>query len=130
MVAYCHLRQAVRHFRIDRMEDVGVLNTGFTRPPDYKIERRQEPERTVVVKVLVDHETARWVQETPSYFLVAQEDTPDGLLMTFSISQPGDILNWLLSWGSHVRVLEPDSLREILVREAEGTIKNHQKQPI
>jgi predicted DNA-binding transcriptional regulator YafY len=127
MIAYCHLRHDVRHFRIDRMEDVVILNTGFTRPADYKIERRREVERTVRVKALFDHETARWVQETPSFFQVTQEDTSEGLLITLTISQPGDILQWLLGWGSHVRVLEPDSLREIVVREAEKMIKNHRK---
>lgn len=127
MSAYCHLRKDQRFFRIDRMEDLAVLDKTFKRPPNFKIQRRDERDRTVVVKVLVDRETARWAQETPSFFQVAQEDTPDGLLITFTISQPGDILHWLLSWGSHVRVLEPDSLREILVREAEGTLKNHRE---
>ena len=109
------------------MEEVVVLPKGFTRPPNYKIERRNETERTITVKVLVDHETTRWAQETPSFFQVAQEAHPEGLLITLTISQPGDILQWLLGWGSHMRVLEPEFLREILVREAEGTIKNHQK---
>ena len=127
MVAYCHLRHDVRHFRIDRMEDLVVLDKAFNRPPDFKIARRNEKERTIIVKALVDHETARWVQETPSFFQVSQEECAEGLLITLGISQPGDILQWLLGWGSHVRVLEPDSLREILVREAEATIKNHQK---
>lgn len=125
--AYCHLRHDTRFFRIDRMEEVTVLNTSFTRPANYKIERRDERDRSVVVKALFDAETARWVRESPSFFQVAEENTPDGLLITLTISQPGDILQWLLGWGSHVRVLEPDSLREILVREAKATIKNHQK---
>lgn len=127
MLAYCHLRREMRHFRIDRMEDVTVLTKSFIRPPDFKIERRDERERTTVVRALFDPETARWVRESPSYFQVSQEDHPDGLLITLTIQHPGDILNWLLGWGSHVRVLEPDSLREILAREAEAMLKNHRK---
>src|SRR5260221_4657555 len=34
LVAYCHLRHDKRHFRLDRMEDVVILNTVFTRPAD------------------------------------------------------------------------------------------------
>jgi predicted DNA-binding transcriptional regulator YafY len=127
LVAYCHLRHDNRHFRLDRMEDVVILDKLFTRPADFKIHSRKETDRTITVKVLFDHETARWAQESPSYFKVAQEKHPDGLLITLTISQPGDILNWLLGWGSHVRVLEPESLREIVAREAQATLKNHQK---
>ncbi|MEP6989061.1 MAG: WYL domain-containing protein, partial [Chloroflexota bacterium] len=127
LVAYCHLRHDKRHFRLDRMEEVVVLDKGFTRPTDFQIERRKENDRTITVKALFDHETARWAQESPSYFKVSQVEQAEGLLITLTISQPGDILNWLLGWGSHVRVLEPESLREILVREAEMTLKNHQK---
>jgi predicted DNA-binding transcriptional regulator YafY len=33
----------------------------------------------------------------------------------------------LLGWGSHVRVLEPDSLRALLADEAEKMLRNHQE---
>jgi len=125
LLAYCHLRLEKRHFRIDRMEALTITDKIFIRPPHFKLERRDERDRATIVRALFDHETARWVQESPSYFQVSQQDTPDGLLITLTISQPGDILNWLLGWGSHVRILEPDSLREILAREAEAMLKNY-----
>jgi len=109
------------------MEDVKILDKTFIRPADFKIQRRKENDRTITVKALFDYETARWALESPSYFQVSREPHPDGLLITLTISQPGDILNWLLGWGSHVRVLEPESLREILAREAELTLQNHRK---
>ncbi len=129
LIAYCHLRHEKRHFRIDRMEDLVILDKHFTRPVDYQM-RREERDRNVVVRALFDHETARWVRENPTYFQVSEEERPDGLLITLTIQQPGDILNWLMSWGSHVRILEPDFLREILVKEAKGVIENHEEKPI
>lgn len=125
LVAYCHLRRDNRHFRLDRMEDVVVLDKVFTRPPDFKIQRGSDDDRTVVVRALFDQETARWVREAPSFFQVSQEEQPDGLLVTLAVRQPGEVLNWLLSWGSHVRVLEPESLREMLAREAQAILENH-----
>ena len=47
------------------------------------------------------------------------------MLVTLAVRHPAEALNWLLSWGSHVRVLEPDSLREMLAREAQGMLANH-----
>lgn len=125
LVAYCHLRRDNRHFRLDRMEDVVVLDQRFTRPADFKIQLSSQEDRTVVVRALFDHETARRVQEAPSGFQVAQEEHPDGLLVTFTVRQPGDLLNWLLSWGAHVRVLEPEALREMMMREAKSILENH-----
>lgn len=125
LIAYCHLRHDNRHFRLDRMQDVSILDKGFARPTDFKIQLNPDDDRTLIVRALFDHQTARRVQESPSGFQIAQEPHPDGLLVTFHVRQPDDILNWLLGWGSHVRVLEPQSLREMLAHEAQLTLKNH-----
>lgn len=128
LIAYCHLRHENRHFRLDRMEEVVILDQGFTRPPDFKMQPGSQADRTVVVRALFDHETARWVREAPSFFQVAQEDHPDGLLVTLRVRQPGEVLNWLLSWGAHVRVLEPESLRELIAREAQALLESHRRE--
>lgn len=130
LIAYCHLRRDRRNFRLDRMEEVVILDKVFTRPPDFKIQPGSDEDRTITVRVLVDHETARWVRESPSFFQVAQEAQPEGLLITLTVQQPGEVLNWLLSWGSHVRVLEPESLRVLLAREAQGILENHPLQVV
>ncbi|HKE02660.1 MAG TPA: WYL domain-containing protein [Blastocatellia bacterium] len=36
-----------------------------------------------------------------------------------------EIFQWLFSWGSQVRVLEPDSLRRRLVTEAGKILENY-----
>jgi predicted DNA-binding transcriptional regulator YafY len=128
LIAYCHLRRGIRHFRLDRMEDVVVVDKVFTRPADFKIQLSDHNDRTVMVRALFDPETARWVQETPSFYQVAQEEHADGLLVTLAVRHPGEALNWLLSWGSHVRVIEPESVRDMLAREAETILENHRQQ--
>jgi predicted DNA-binding transcriptional regulator YafY len=125
LVAFCHLRQAIRHFRLDRMEDVVILDKGFTRPVDFRFLSEDQDERPLKVRALFDHDTARWTQESRSFFQVATEVHADGLIITFMVQQLGDVLHWLMSWGSHVRVLEPESLRELMAREAEGILENH-----
>ncbi|GGL97040.1 helix-turn-helix transcriptional regulator [Deinococcus aerophilus] len=35
VVGRCHLRQALRSFRLDRMDDLHVLSSGFEAPPDF-----------------------------------------------------------------------------------------------
>ena len=41
LVAYCHLRQDIRHFRVERMDQLAVLPQTFTRPADFTLEQRE-----------------------------------------------------------------------------------------
>ena len=130
LVAYCHLRQDIRNFRLDRMENLELLSRTFQRPTDFKMhQRRQEEAQRVVVRALFDQEVARWVRESRSYFMVAVEESAQGLLVTLRVRQESEILQWLLSWGRHVQVLEPESLRSMIAEEAEGMLRNHQNDP-
>jgi predicted DNA-binding transcriptional regulator YafY len=125
LTGYCHLRRDIRHFRLSRIEDLVILDKVFIRPTDFKIDLGGDADRTVVVRALFDHETVPRVLEAPSLYQTAHEDHAEGLLMTFKVRDPNEMLNWLLSWGSHVRVLEPEALRASLAREAEGMLRNH-----
>ena len=121
VTAFCHLRRGARHFRLDRMEDLTLTDRTFTRPADVQMGLSKPPEaRDVTVRVLFDAEVARWVRESPSFFTVTQEETPEGWLVALRVRQERDLLQWLLSWGRHARVLEPESLRRLIAEEAEA----------
>ena len=79
----------------------------------------------MIVRALFDKAVARWVHESRSYYTVAEEETPAGLLVTLHIRRENEVLQWLLSWGQHVRVLEPASLRKRLAEEAASMLRNH-----
>lgn len=126
--AYCHLRQAARNFRLDRMEALEVLPRTFTRPADNWIRQYRRGEvGNITVRVLFAREVSRWVREARSYYTVNEEETSDGLLVTLRVRQEDEILQWLLGWGRHVRVLEPDSLRQQLATEARAMLRNFER---
>lgn len=126
--AYCHLRRAVRRFRLERMDDVHVLDSGFIRPAAFQMEKRGlfEP-GSFDVRVVFAPEVVRWVRESPSFFTIAEEETPDGLLVTLHIRQESEILPWLLGWGRNAHVLEPESLCQRLAEEAEAILARYRK---
>jgi predicted DNA-binding transcriptional regulator YafY len=124
--AYCHLRHAVRHFRLDRMDDLILLDHTFARPESFQAQRRDLFESgSFDIRVLFDAEVARWVREAPSFFAIAEEETPDGLLVTLHVRSVDEVLQWLLGWGRHMRVLVPDSLRRRIEEEAEVMMRSH-----
>jgi predicted DNA-binding transcriptional regulator YafY len=123
--AYCHLRKDRRNFRLERIESLTLLDQRFT-PPTSRPPRPQRPAiaEGVEARVLFDSEAARWARESPSFFTIAQEDTPDGgLLVTLRSRQEDEILQWLLSWGHHAHVLSPASLRQRLAAEAAALLR-------
>jgi predicted DNA-binding transcriptional regulator YafY len=125
--AYCHLRRGVRHFRLDRIEDLTLLDSTFIRPPDFQSQKRNlfEP-GSFDVQVCFDAEIARWVREAPSFFTIVEEEMPDGgLLVTLHVRSEDEVLQWLLGWGRHMRVLAPDSLRRRIAAEAAAMACSH-----
>lgn len=126
LTGYDHLRRGMRTFRLDRIEERQSLDRTFIRSPTFTTRQRPpDTDRTIVVRALFDHETARWVRESRSYFIIAEEEMADSLLVTLTVRQERDVLSWLLGWGSHVRVLEPESLREQIVAEAAALLDHH-----
>lgn len=122
---YCHLRQGMRNFRLDRINQLTMLDATFLRPPDFKLQQAWDTSRTMRVRALFSPQIMRWVREEPAFFQIAEEERDDGLLVTFMVRDERDLLQWLLGWGSHVQVLEPERLRQLMGEEAEAIMRNH-----
>jgi predicted DNA-binding transcriptional regulator YafY len=125
LVAFCHLRGAVRNFRLERISSLELLPAHFSRPPGFVIERPRQ-ERAITARVLVDADAAPWVREGPTYFVSRFEDQPDGsVVLTMQMRRMDEALPWLLGWGRHLTVLEPPELRELILAEARGMLAAH-----
>ncbi len=120
MVGFDHTRRDIRIFRLERIEHLEITGHRFVRPAHFKLGERPDDDtpRNVTVRLLFSPEIARWVKEERPFYWVSDETTPDGLLMELAVRQPEDVLQWVLGWGSRVRVLAPESLRQRVIEEA------------
>jgi predicted DNA-binding transcriptional regulator YafY len=119
LLAYCYLRQEMRYFRLDRIERLELLPQTFTDSIfPQKDQSFSATARDLVIRALFDRPAARWLRESPSFYVVDEMDIEAGLLVTLHVRQMQEVLPWLLSWGSQVRVLEPEALRRKLAEEA------------
>ena len=129
LVAFDQTRAAIRHFRVDRMDALEVRTATFTRPPEFSIQAYMPPDRrAIVVRALFDPEVARWVREAQYFYVEQLDETADGLLATLRVNHEREIVQWLLGWGRHVRVLEPAALRSLLADEARAMLQQHAAQ--
>ncbi len=122
--AYCHLRRAMRTFRLDRIQEVSVLPQMFERQVGYSVNVHDEPNPSgQEVALLFDKGVTQWVKERPVYFVHDTCETPEGLRVTLKVHRLEEALSWILSWGSSVRVLAPKSLKDLLKLELEVTLR-------
>ncbi|EFM08442.1 helix-turn-helix type 11 domain protein [Paenibacillus curdlanolyticus YK9] len=112
-VGHCTLRGELRQFRLDRMASAALLTDTFERPESFRM-NAYEPEQNFYQEVTVSFAKAAipWVRENPSFYLTSLEEREHDALATFHCRQEEDLLQWVLSWGQHARVLQPQSLRD------------------
>lgn len=114
--AYCRLRQDLREFRLDRIDQLWLL------------EERFEPRsladaaylRQVTVRIKFAPQVIRWVQERQHYGFAGHElTTADGYqVWRYELNDVLEMKGWIQSWGAQAEVLEPAELRAELRAEA------------
>ncbi|MWV46367.1 WYL domain-containing protein [Paenibacillus sp. HJL G12] len=126
LVAACDLRRDIRHFRLSRMSGLEETSDSYELPPDFNLEAyRPRDDRELKVILLADPDIADRVRESDIYYIDAFEEHPDGLQIKLRVRRMEDILYWVLSWGADVTVLEPESLRSRVVKEAQKLLERY-----
>jgi predicted DNA-binding transcriptional regulator YafY len=120
LVGYCHLRSALRTFRVDRIQSLKVLERSFEIPVDFDIhaylenELKDQPVARARLRFIL--EATHVATNNPSLWESTQ-DNPDGSIDVV-ITAPD--LQWLasftLSFANWVKVLEPAELI-VMVRD-------------
>ncbi len=118
----------VRHFSIDTIRTVRLMRATFKRPLAYAQGTASKPE-TIPVRVRFDPRAAVWVRKAPPAFLEEMEADGAELYATLQVYRETEMLPWLLSWGSHVEVLRPVTLRRRIEKEASRQLECYRPGP-
>lgn len=120
MWGWCGSRQDFRLFKLNRMEQLEIMEEGFEGReaplPDLSDERAFPGD--IPVKALFEPE-AKWrlVEEFGPYCF---EEQADGrLLFRHDYTHREYLVSWLLTFGNQVRLLEPKEIRKELLKIAE-----------
>ncbi len=127
LVAYCELREAVRMFKVDRIQEATLLDEHYTIPNDFDVEAymgagwgamRGEAGEPVDVVLRFGSEAGRWVAEEYWHSSQQAEEQPDGsVLFKLHVAVTPEFVNWVLYYGSRVEVVKPPGLREQVAQE-------------
>lgn len=127
LVAYCHLRQSIRHFLLRRMQAIELLDETFTPPADFDLRTYTTgDDRHLTVRLEIESRLVTRIKEYNFYYMEAMEELGDGgAIATLRVRRLEDIMPWVLGLGSGVTVLEPDALRMRIKREAEKMLERY-----
>ena len=123
--AWCRRAGGVRLFRLDRVEDVAVLDEPAKPPPDAEPADvsdgafRARPEHPAAVLLL--EPDALWVSE---YYPVEQAQDVEGgrLRVVLRYADPAWLVRMVLGLGGGARVLDPPELAEAVARRARAAL--------
>ena len=126
LIGYCHNRQMVRSFRIDRIRQIEVLPDKFVRDPTFDAQKylddifQYEAGGSLLeVKIEFDRETAPYVKDRrwhPSQSIEEYSDGPIALSMT--VKGINDVKRWVLGYGKGAKVTSPPELVKLVCEEA------------
>lgn len=135
MVGYCHLKNGIRTFKIERIESAELTNEPYTIPANFDANEFFGSSWGIVVEGEVktvrlrieEPEIMRIMEETiwhPSQMLERQKD--GSMIMTLRVTDTVDLFSWILGWGDRIEVLEPDELRKAIIETAESMLDVYQ----
>ena len=133
LIAYCHTRREPRDFLASRIKAHKLLPSTFQVAPDFSLkayletgflaERATEPEN-IVIKF--DEYQARWIRERQWHSSQQIEELPSGeLILRLRVGGLGEVKRWIMGYGSHAEVLEPESLRREIKEDVKKMKKNY-----
>ena len=124
-------RKQIRTFALPRMRHVSLTKRGFRRPADFSISKILSGSFGVHsagkkhrIRLEFDPFAARLVAERTWHESQRVQTRPDGsIVLQLELGGLQEIERWILSWGSHVRVLAPAELVTRIDEEAKSIVK-------
>ncbi|HEY0944299.1 MAG TPA: YafY family protein [Opitutaceae bacterium] len=129
LVAWCRLRQAYRHFKVERLRALEVLTERFEMRPDFSLSDHlassMSHEDKIPVRLWFSEdvlERARRESYTP---FVDEQPVRDGLELTLHTYSLAWLARWVLSFGERAEVIDPPELKQMVIEEAQRVLEKY-----
>ena len=115
---HCHLRRAMRSFRVDRVSELTLLDKTFQTPDDFNIQEhlaldfQNQPQ--VQVKLRFAAQAAQLALDNRAMWQSCAEQPDGALVVTITLPDLQWAASMALSYGPVVTVIEPEELRDMV----------------
>ena len=134
LIGFCHKRQAIRDFRIDRIKNLKILDETFEKDssfdPKAYLEKRFQNEggdKLFSVTIWFNPSSAPFIKERRWHTSQKLVEHPDGsLTLHLVVAGLNDLKRWVLGYGKGAIVKEPQELVQLIKREVEEMSQYYQ----
>ena len=137
VVAHDQLRDAVRTFKVERIQAAELLADPYVIPEDFDVYKWLESswgiiaEDEVEVRLRFAASVARRVRESVWHHSQTLTDLPDGgCILAMRVGGIREIKNWVMSWGAGVEVLAPPELRAQVGDDCRRMLAQYEQLPV
>ena len=126
VMGHCELRDEIRQFKLTRIKEFKILDESFEKPKDFSLSNYLENTVGIIydqeqfnVKLEIDFPMSIKVSErvwVDNQKISFRED--NSIIFEAEMTGLDDLVNWVLSMGSAVKVIEPEKLKERVNEEA------------
>ena len=133
LIAHSPDHNEVRHYKVDRIDEAEMSQFPFQRPEDFDVREHLKKsfgifqgKGDVRVKVRFLPPVTRYVLESKWHESQRLSRQRDGSVVAeFQLSDTEEIKRWIMSFGEYAVVLEPDELRQAIVKELEALLQTY-----
>ena len=129
LIAFDHLREEIRNFRLDRIREMYVLSERFERPEGFNLqihlEDRGMASKRYEISLMFSPAAISRARVAIPARIDAEKETEDGVEIQFSFDNINYLSAWLLRYGADVKVLSPPELRENHISAIEAVLNGY-----
>ncbi|MBD2667368.1 helix-turn-helix transcriptional regulator [Richelia sinica] len=135
VIGFCHQRQAMRWFRVDRIRKLQLLDSKFIRDPTFNpkeyLEKIFQAEvgngNPRLVAIWFDAATAPYIRERRWHSTQEIKEHPDGsITLQMQVTGLNELKRWVLGYGKGAVVKEPPELVALVKGEVEEMSKHYE----
>jgi predicted DNA-binding transcriptional regulator YafY len=135
MIGFCHNRQDMRYFRVDRIKKLKLLNSSFIRDKTFNVQEYLGKTFQIevgtgeakLVKIWFSRSTSPYIIERRWHKTQKVEEHTDGsITLEMEVAGLNDLKRWVLGYGGGAVVKEPPELVDLVKSEVEQLMKNYQ----
>lgn len=129
VIGYCHLREGLRTFRVDRIAALALLESTFDVPPDFDLQAylAQEPGAQPLLEVQLRFrpEAARLAYDNRAYWESLEPQEDGSVQVGFAAPDLIWAASMVLAYGPVVEVLSPPEVRQTVIEWAQATVNSY-----
>jgi len=130
VVGFCHLRQELRTFRVDRVTELNLTDQTYSVPADFDIRAYMAQEwqdvPQIKVRMCFAAQFAHLAQYTRGYWETLDEQPDGSVVVSFSTPDINAAASNALAYGPVVTVLEPPEVRQLVKEWAQAAANLYQ----